>query len=48
MTFYRHFNLLMGRSLGFASIPHSYRPVKTRFRFAFAPEVLILAMKNNS
>ena len=33
----------MGRSLGFASTPTSYRPIQTRFRFAFVPEVLKLA-----
>ena len=31
---YRNFNLTMGRSLGFASIPTNFgRPIKTRFRF---------------
>ena len=38
----------MGRSLGFASIPHSYRPIQTRFRFAFVPKALKLAIKDNS
>ena len=39
----------MDRSLGFASIAcDSIRPVQTRFRFGFAPEVLNLAANNNS
>ena len=34
---YRTFNLTMGRSQGFASIPTNYgRPFKTRFRFGSA------------
>jgi len=40
---YHNFNLPMDRSLGFASIPTSLRPIQTRFRFAYAPEVLKLA-----
>jgi hypothetical protein len=35
---YRDFNLLMGRSQGFASTPTDYmRPIQTRFRFGFGP-----------
>ena len=41
--YYPTFNLPMGRSPGFASAPSSYRPIQTRFRFAFVPEVLKLA-----
>ena len=40
---YRNFNLPMGRSPGFASTPTDYRPIQTRFRFAFVPEALKLA-----
>jgi hypothetical protein len=41
---YLNFNLDMGRSQGFASTPtNSCRPVQTRFRFGFTPEVLNLA-----
>ena len=41
---YRTFNLIMGRSQGFASTPTDYgRPIKTRFRFGSGPEVLNLA-----
>ena len=46
---YPTFNLLMGRSLGFASTPANlYRPIKTRFRFGSGPEALSLAGKSNS
>ena len=54
---YPTFNLLKGRSLGFASTPADYwtitqdcpyRPVQTRFRFGSVPEVLNLANKSNS
>ena len=41
---YRSFNLLMGRSLGFASTPTSFgRPIQTRFRYAYVPKGLKLA-----
>ena len=44
MAFYRHFNLIMGRSHGFGSNTTDFiRPVQTRFRFGSAPEVLNLA-----
>ena len=45
---YPTFSLPMGRSLGFASIPNSLRPVQTRFRFASSPEDLKLAIQGNS
>ncbi len=55
---YPTFNLLKGRSLGFASTPSDLkwittrdipkRPVKTRFRFGCRPEVLNLAGESNS
>ena len=32
----------MGRSLGFASVPTTYRPIQTRFRYASSPEDLKL------
>ena len=40
---YRTFNLVMGRSQGFASTPTDSRPIQTRFRSASVPEVLKLA-----
>ena len=44
MEFYLHFNLDMGRSPGFGSNTADLcRPIKTRFRFGSAPEVLNLA-----
>jgi hypothetical protein len=42
IPFYWNFNLLMGRSPGFASTPPVLRPVKTRFRFASVPAALKL------
>ena len=54
---YPTFNLLKGRSLGFASTPADYwtitqdchyRPIQTRFRFGSVPEVLNLANNSNS
>ena len=53
---YLTFSLDMGRSLGFASTPSDSishkcalsRPIKTRFRFGFVPEVLNLAGESNS
>ncbi len=54
---YPTFNLLKGRSLGFASTHSDYntprkvcftRPVKTRFRFGYASETLNLATVSNS
>ena len=49
MEFYLHFNLDMGRSPGFGSnIPDFLRPVQTRFRYGFTPEVLNLAGYINS
>ena len=47
--FYPNFNLVKGRSLGFASTTtNSKRPVKTRFRFGCDPEGLNLASDSNS
>ena len=44
MLCYQNFNLLKGRSLGFASTPADYAPCfKTRFRCGSAPKVLNLA-----
>ena len=40
---YHSFTLPMGRSHGFASTPTSYRPIQTRFRYAYVPEALKLA-----
>ena len=49
MEFYLHFNLDMGRSPGFGSnITDFLRPVQTRFRYGFTPEVLNLAGYINS
>ena len=49
MEFYLHFNLDMGRSPGFGSnITDFLRPVQTRFRYGFTPEVLNLAAYDNS
>ena len=48
ITCYGNFNLLKGRSLGFASTPTDLTPFKTRFRFGCAPEVLNLAGDSNS
>jgi hypothetical protein len=46
---YRDFNLLKGRSLGFASTPTDYsRPVQTRFRFGFPRDGVNLAGESNS
>ena len=45
---YPNFSLTMGRSLGFASATADYAPLKTRFRFGSAPEVLNLAGEDNS
>ena len=42
-TCYRGFNLLMGRSQGFASTSTDYTHFKTRFRCGSGPEVLNLA-----
>ena len=37
-TFYRGFNLVMGRSQSFASAPTNYgRPIQTCFRFGYGP-----------
>ena len=38
----------MGRSPGFASTTCDNRPIKTRFRYGFTPEVLNLATDSNS
>ena len=44
MAFYRHFNLIMGRSHGFGSNTSDFiRPVQTRFRCGSVPEALNLA-----
>ena len=40
---YPRFTLAMDSSLGFASAPAYWRPVRTRFRFGLAPEGLDLA-----
>lgn len=45
---YRGFNLPMGRSLSFASIPYDSRPIQTRFRFDSSPEDFNLAIYDNS
>ena len=42
------FNLLMGRSPGFASTPYDTRPIKTRFPCGSSPEGLNQAAKSNS
>ena len=38
----------MDRSPGFGSAALNFRPVKTRFRYGFGPEVLNLAQYRNS
>ena len=38
----------MDRSPGFGSTPQDLRPIKTRFRYGFAPAVLNLALQSNS
>ena len=49
MTYYSHFNLPMDRSSAFGPTPQHYsRTFRTRFRFAFAPEGLKLALQGNS
>ena len=49
MEFYLHFNLTMARSPGFGSCTTDFiRPVKTRFRYGFVPEVLNLASDTHS
>ena len=48
IVFYQYFNLLMGRSLGFASTTTNCRPIQTRFRFDSVPEALNLASNSNS
>ena len=41
---YQNFNLIMGRSLSFASTPSNYvRPIQTCFRFGSVPKELNLA-----
>ena len=42
------FNLLMGRSPGFASTTYNIRPIKTRFPYGFGPEGLNQAANGNS
>ena len=42
-SYYRGFNLTMGRSPGFASTPLTMRLFKTCFRFGYGPEALNLA-----
>jgi hypothetical protein len=43
--FYRSFNLIMGRSQGFASSAYDYgRPIQTRFRSGFESQILNLAI----
>ena len=46
----RNFNLPKASSSGFGSIPHCIfvRPIKTRFRCAYAPVALRRAMQNKS
>ena len=42
-SYYRGFNLTMGRSPRFASASTDFRPIQTCFRYGFVPEVLNLA-----
>ena len=48
MRCYPHFILAVRRSRGFASTPIDLSPVKTRFRFGYAPEALNLANEDKS
>ena len=48
MQCYLNFNLVKGRSLGFASTIYNSTPFKTRFRYGSKPEALTLAIHSNS
>ena len=41
ITCYGYFNLLKGRSQGFASAPTNYTPFKTRFRFGSNSSIIL-------
>ena len=45
IPFYRNFALVIDSSLGFASAPLHFRPVRTRFRFGCSPEEINLAQQ---
>jgi hypothetical protein len=47
-SFYRTFNLAMGRSPGFASAATYFRPIQTRFRYGSGAEHLNLHATSNS
>ena len=48
ISFYRNFNLAMGRSPGFASTATYLRPIQTRFRYGSGAEHLNLHATSNS
>ena len=45
--FYQRFTLVMGRSLGFGSACHDFRPIQTRFPCGFASRLNLATTRNS-